>query len=62
MIAPPCIKCRKSKRVVVSGDRNYYCADCKIEFDPADDGDYSDKSPAARLERADRERQRRMKR
>ena len=48
----------KSRRCVESGDRNYFCPDCKRTFDPTDDGDYSDRNPSARLERDERRQDR----
>lgn len=41
-------------------DAIYWCPDCHLQFDLSDDGgDYSDLNPAARMERQEREQQRR---
>lgn len=41
-------------------DAIYFCDRCRMQFDLTDDGgDYSDRDPSARLERAEREQERR---
>ena len=34
--------------------RAWWCHECKMPFEVEDDGDYSDRNPAARLEREER--------
>ncbi len=53
---PKCPRCKSTASVVESGDRNYWCNDCKCLFDddPNEGGDYSDINPAVRLERQER--------
>ena len=53
---PACPRCGKSKHARPSGERNWFCAECRVEFEPTDDGDYSDRSPSARIERQERNR------
>ncbi len=55
-----CIFCGRG-HCLESGDRNWYCRSCKTEFDPEDDGDYSDRSPAARIEREERRKETNLK-
>lgn len=47
-----CPKCKHTSST--TSERGWYCWTCKQEFDPRDDGDYSDWNPAARLEREER--------
>lgn len=53
---PACPKCGRSREVMASGDRLYYCHRCKMQFDddPDEGGDWSDRRPEARLEREER--------
>lgn len=56
---PPCPRCKKNKDVVSSGDGElHFCERCRFQFDndPNEGGDYSDRDPAARLERQERRR------
>lgn len=52
------IKCpRCGQRVAVGeGQTIFYCSNCRAVFDddPDEGGDYSDRNPAARLEREER--------
>lgn len=59
---PPCPKCGRKSTVVeqgVIGD-SYFCRECNMGFDddPDEGGTYSDRNPAARLEREERRQQR----
>ena len=53
MNQPKCPRCGRIKAVRPEGD-NYRCTVCRALFDPSDDGDYSDRNPAARMEREER--------
>ena len=53
MTQPKCPRCGRIKAVRPEGD-NYRCTVCRALFDPSDDGDYSDRNPAARMEREER--------
>lgn len=57
-----CPKCGRKQRWR-SADAIYMCV-CRFTFDdsPEEGGDYSDRNPAARLERADEQRIRRQNR
>lgn len=57
---PRCPMC--NGKGIPHGDREWLCTDCKGLFDPVDDGDYSDRDPAARLEREERARERQQRR
>ncbi len=54
---PPCPWCKTRKKVYNSGPslRQFVCLECGRGFDddPSEGGDYSDRNPAARLERAE---------
>ena len=52
---PKCPKCGK-RNVRPSGDRNWFCGECRMEFDPTDDGEVGYGSPSRRLEREERNR------
>lgn len=56
-----CPKCRRKKGVSEYSEATLYCHDCAMQFDrcPDEGGDYDDRNPAARLERAEREKERR---
>lgn len=58
---PPCPLC-KSKKVIKSGDRNFFCTRCKATFDDASDegGDYFT-DPTRRAELVDEAEQRRKR-
>jgi hypothetical protein len=58
---PKCPRCRTNKHVVVGSgkfpDREHYCQGCQGMFDdtdPEEGGTYSDRNPAARMEREER--------
>lgn len=55
-----CPKCGR-KQLYRSQDAIYRCGPCGVMFDndPSEGGDFSDHNAAARLERADREKERR---
>lgn len=56
---PPCPRCNSAKQVVsLAGGEAYRCAKCGGIFDddPDEGGDYSDRDPGARLDRAERRR------
>lgn len=56
---PKCPVCRSNKSVLArKGDATYQCLGCSAWFDsdPDEGGDYSDRNPAARLEREERRR------
>ena len=57
---PKCPRCGRRKSVRPVGDL-LHCGKCSIHFDddPDEGGSYSDRNPAARMERAERSRQRR---
>ena len=57
---PACIKCNRRKSVQAVGEF-FKCSACGALFDsePDEGSDYSDRNPAARLEREDRARERR---
>lgn len=52
---PPCPFCGSIKTYVL-GDRDFYCGNCRKMFDgdPDEGGDWSNRNPAARLEREER--------
>lgn len=54
---PKCPQCGRIKAVVQAGEF-FHCNKCGATFDnePDEGGDYSDRNPAARLERAERKR------
>lgn len=58
---PPCPRCKTNRGVIAVGDDRYYCHNCHGIFDghPNEGGDYSDRNPAARIERDEREAERR---
>lgn len=59
---PPCPVCETNKHVNAMVEQ-FYCSKCQGTFHDADEGgDYSDHNPAARLEREEREQQRRKDR
>jgi ribosomal protein L37AE/L43A len=51
-----CPKCNRPQPKRGGHDSIYYCEHCRCQFDddPTDGGDYSDRNPAARLERQER--------
>ena len=53
-----CPRCGRPQNGTGRADTIYYCAPCRAQFDndPDEGGDYSDRSPAARLEREERNR------
>jgi ribosomal protein L37AE/L43A len=60
---PRCPRCGTPNHVVVGSgkypDRIHYCEKCRGMFDdsdPNEGGDYSDRNPAARMERDERRR------
>lgn len=54
---PKCPACNTAKHVDVIGAR-CFCNQCKGTFEPDDEGgDFSDRNPAARLEREERRQQ-----
>jgi len=57
---PCCPWCGRRKSVSQAGEGQYWCSHCKRLFDddPDEGGDYSDRNPAARLEREEWLRQR----
>ena len=57
----PCPWCKTAKHVYAHGEREFFCSRCKRLFDnePDEGGDWSDRNPAVRLEREERQRQRR---
>ena len=57
---PKCIQCGRIKAVQKTAD-GYHCTHCGTFFDdePDEGGDYSFHNPAARLERAERNKARR---
>lgn len=54
---PPYPMCRSNRDVIATGEL-FYCSAHKLQFDTQDDGDYSDRNPAARLEREERRQER----
>lgn len=64
MSKPNCPQCRRSRNVVPSGNSHWFCKGCKGTFDddPDEGGTYSDRNPAARLEREERQREQRLRR
>lgn len=60
MVKPKCIGCGRRKSVQPVGEF-FKCSACGALFDadPDEGGDYSDRNPAARLDREDRARERR---
>lgn len=61
---PACIQCGRRKTIVKLASEQFKCTGCGCLFDsnPDEGGTYSDKNPAARLERDDRQRDRRRDR
>lgn len=56
-----CPKCNRPQRDT-GADSIYWCSHCRMQFDTTDDGGtYSDHNPAARLEREERNQQRKAK-
>lgn len=57
---PRCPRCNRRKSVVQRLDGDYLCTHCSAMFDndPDEGGDYSERNPAARLERQERKRRR----
>lgn len=66
MAKPPQVACPKCQRKQAkrSADAIYYCENCRAQFDdsPDEGGTYSDRNPAARLEREERQQQQRRNR
>lgn len=64
MSKPACIRCGRKSSVVAAGGGLFKCTKCGALFDdePDEGGDYSDRNPALRMERADRARERRQPR
>jgi hypothetical protein len=60
---PPCPMCKTNRHANARAGGDFYCSNCRGLYDGRDDdgGDYSDRNPAARLERAERERERRRR-
>lgn len=56
----PMVRCPKCGRIQPSRGNNavYFCDHCRMMFDdnPDEGGDWSDRNPAARIERAERGR------
>lgn len=60
---PNCPRCQTNRHVNSHDGDLFYCGKCHGIFDNSDDGgDYSDTNPAARLERLEREQQRKHER
>lgn len=59
-----CPGCGKPQAADPNPDKIYYCPKCGAQFDstPDEGGSYSDRNPAARLEREERERERKLQR
>ena len=57
---PRCARCNSDSRVYPEGERNWHCTRChvSVDLDPDEGGDWSDRNPAARLEREERRRTR----
>lgn len=57
---PSCIQCGRRKAIVKLPSDQFKCTSCGCLFDanPDEGGTYSDRNPAARLEREDRRRDR----
>lgn len=47
-----------SPKLKPSGDRDHFCLNCRHTVNCEDDGDYSDRRPDIRIERAERQRER----
>ena len=60
---PTCPACG-SPKAIPFGPRTYRCGNCDglYDDDPSEGADYSDRNPAARIERAEREAQKRKER
>lgn len=64
-ILAPCPKCHTAKHVQVIGHRLFRCHQCDtpaFDDDPDEGGDYSSRSPSARLEREERWREEQARR
>jgi tRNA(Ile2) C34 agmatinyltransferase TiaS len=61
-INPTCPFCGRRKGIRPAGPDTFKCPACGALFDddPDEGGTYSNRNPAARLEREDRERQRKL--
>jgi ribosomal protein L37AE/L43A len=59
-----CPRCGQRKRITALGDGTYLCASCGAWFDddPDEGGEYSNRNPAARLERQEAIKDRRRER
>lgn len=50
-----CIFCHRPG-CIPDGDRNFFCKNCRVTFDPEDDGDFTDR-PDGRLLREESRRE-----
>ena len=55
---PECVHCHKVNAVRPYGNRDWYCLDCKIIFDPEDDGDVGYGPSDRRMNREERRKAR----
>lgn len=54
MSSARCPRCHRPTQTTSNGPHRWYCHACRMEFEDVDDGDYSDRNPAARIEREER--------
>lgn len=59
---PPCPRCRTNRHVNPHGREEFFCGKCCGVFDrdPDEGGTHSDWNPAARIEREERQQERRV--
>lgn len=63
-LKPICPRCGTNKHVVPAGSELFRCTNCGglLDGDPDEGGDFSTHNPAARLEREERARERKLDR
>lgn len=57
---PRCPRC--SQQSAHPSGRNYYCSNCRMEFDPEEDGTIAYGPPDRRINREERQRAEKLKR
>ena len=57
---PPCPRCGTNKYAYADGERDYWCAHCKVAYDGSDDGDVGYAKPETIAARHERYEQRQL--